>query len=49
MSGRQALNLMRPVGEALAAEEDRQVTVLQAQAKQAQSQPCTQRQPPKEI
>jgi hypothetical protein len=49
MSGRQALNLMRPVGEALAASEDRQVNVLQAQAKQAQSQPCAQRQPPKEI
>jgi hypothetical protein len=39
MSGRQALNLMRPVGEALAAEEDQQVLALQAQAKQAQSQP----------
>ena len=37
------------MGEALAAEEDRQVTVLEAQAKQAQSQPCAQRQPPKEI
>src|SRR5712692_12016806 len=49
MSGRQALNLMRPVGEALAASEDRHVNVLQAQAKQAQSQPCAQRQPPKEI
>src|SRR5712692_2698406 len=49
MSGRQALNLMRPVGEALATEEDRQVTALQAQAKQAQSQPCAQRQPQQEI
>src|SRR5258708_964406 len=49
MSGRQALNLMRPVGEALAASEDRQVNVLQDQAKQAQSQPCAQRQSPKEI
>jgi hypothetical protein len=49
MSGRQALNLMRPVGEALAASEDRHVTALQAQAKQARSQPCAQRQPPKEI
>ncbi len=41
MSGRQALNLMHPVGEALAAAEDRQVQVLQAQATQAQSQPAT--------
>jgi len=49
MSGRQALKLMRPVGEALAAEEDRQVSALQVQAKQAQSQPCPQRQPQKEI
>jgi hypothetical protein len=49
MSGRQALNLMHPVGEALAASEDRQVTILQTQAKQAQSQPCAQRQSPKEI
>jgi len=39
MSGRQALALMRPVGEALATTEDRQVTTLQAQAKQARSQP----------
>jgi hypothetical protein len=42
MSGRQALNLMRPVGEALTAAEDRQVQVVQAQAKQARSQPSTQ-------
>ena len=39
----------RPVGEALAAEEDQQVTALQAQAKQAQSKPCAQRQPQQEI
>ena len=39
MSGRQALTLMRPVGEALASAEDRQVKTLQAQAKQARSQP----------
>ncbi len=39
MSGRQALTLMRPVGEALATAEDRQVNSLQAQAKQARSQP----------
>ena len=39
MSGRQALTLMRPVGEALASAEDRQVQTLQAQAKQARSQP----------
>ncbi len=39
MSGRQALSLMRPVGEALATAEDRQVKTLQAQAKQARSQP----------
>lgn len=45
MSGRQALSLMRPVGEALAASEDLQVSALQAQGKQARSQPCTQRQP----
>jgi len=37
--------LMRPVGEALAALEDRQVTALQVQARQARSQPCAQRQP----
>jgi hypothetical protein len=40
MSGRQALTLMRPVGEALAAKEDRQVNALQAQARQARSLPC---------
>ena len=39
----------RPVGEALAASEDQQVTALQAQARQAQSQPCAQRQPQQEI
>jgi hypothetical protein len=39
MSGRQALTLMRPVAEALATAEDRQVKTLQAQAKQARSQP----------
>src|SRR5439155_10361815 len=49
MSGRQALKLMRPVGEALAAEEDRQVSALQVQAKQAQSQPCPPPPPQKEI
>src|SRR5258706_2925470 len=43
------LHERRPVGEALAASEDRHVTALQAQAKQARSQPCAQRQPPKEI
>jgi hypothetical protein len=48
MSGRQALNLMQPVGAALAASEDRHVRVLQTQAKQAQSQPCVQ-QPQQEI
>ncbi len=37
MSARQALSLMRPVGEALASAEDRQVTSLQAQAQQARS------------
>ena len=42
MSGRQALALMRPVGEALAAHQDQHVAALQAQAKQAQSQPCAQ-------
>jgi hypothetical protein len=42
MSGRQALNLMRPVGEALAAAEDHHVQVVQAQAKQARSQPSMQ-------
>ncbi len=38
MSGRQALTLMRPVGEALAAAEDRQVHALRAAALQARSQ-----------
>jgi len=38
MSARQALALMRPVGEALVLAEDRQVKSLQAQAKQARSQ-----------
>ncbi len=42
MSGRQALSLMRPLGEALAAHQDHQVTAIQAQAKQAQSQPGAQ-------
>ena len=45
MSGRQALNLMRPVGEALAASEDRHVNALQAQARQERSQPCERQQP----
>ena len=49
MSGRQALNLMRPVGAALAASEDRHVNVLQAQARQARSQPCEGQQPQKTI
>ena len=49
MSGRQALNLMRPVAEALAAAEDGEVHTLQAQAQQARSQPDTQREEPKEI
>lgn len=35
LSGRQALNLMRPVGQALAAIQDRQVATLQAQGMQA--------------
>ena len=48
MSARQALTLMRPVGEALARAEDRQVTSVQAQAKQAHSQAREERQP-KEI
>ena len=39
MSARQALTLMRPVGEALASAEDRQVKSLQAQAQQARSHP----------
>jgi len=44
MSARQALSLMRPVGEALASAEDRQVKSLQAEAKQARSQPPEERQ-----
>ncbi len=44
MSARQALSLMRPVGEALTRAEDRQVKRLQAQAKQARSQPPEERQ-----
>jgi hypothetical protein len=48
MSARQALSLMRPVGEALAGAEDRQVKSVQAKAKQARSQPGEQGQP-KEI
>jgi len=44
MSARQALSLMRPVGEALARAEDRQVKSLQAEAKQARSQPPEERQ-----
>ena len=40
MSGRQALTLMRPVGEALATSEDQQVMALEAQAKQARSLPA---------
>jgi hypothetical protein len=39
MSGRQALNLMRPVGEALAASEAQQVMALEAEARQARSLP----------
>jgi hypothetical protein len=39
MTGRQALNLMRPVGEAWAAQEDRQVHALRVEAMQARSQP----------
>jgi hypothetical protein len=38
LSARQALSLMRPVGEALASAEDRQVKSVQAEAKQARSQ-----------
>jgi hypothetical protein len=38
MSARQALSLMRPVGEALARAEDRQVQRVQAEAQQARSQ-----------
>ena len=48
MSGRQALTLMRPLGAALAAHQDHNVTTLQVQAKQAQSQPCAQP-PPQEV
>ena len=44
MSARQALTLMRPVGEALAMAEDRQVKSLQAEAKQARSQRQEERQ-----
>jgi hypothetical protein len=44
MSARQALSLMRPVGEALSRAEDRQVQSLQAQAKQARSEPREERQ-----
>jgi hypothetical protein len=44
MSARQALSLMRPVGQALAKAEDRQVKSVQAQAKQARSQPAEERQ-----
>ena len=46
MSGRQALTLMRPVGEALAATEDQQVLAFEAQARQrqARSQPSEQQQ-----
>jgi len=43
-SARQALTLMRPVGEALAMAEDRQVKSLQAQAQQARSQRRQERQ-----
>ena len=48
MSGRQALNLMRPVGAALATEEDQHVKTVQEQARQAQSQPI-ERQPQKGV
>ena len=44
MSARQALSLMRPVGEALAGAEDRQVKSVQAQAQQARSHPAEERQ-----
>lgn len=44
MSARQALSLMRPVGEALARAEDRQVKSWQAEAKQAHSQRGEERQ-----
>ena len=49
MSGRQALNLMRPVGAALAASEDQQVMALEAEARQARSQPCEGQPPQKTI
>src|SRR5207302_1548929 len=48
MSGRQALNLMRPVGEALAASEDQQVRAIEDEARQVRSLP-TEWQPPQEI
>jgi hypothetical protein len=48
MSARQTLTLMRPVGEALALAEARQVHSVQAQAQQARSQP-QEEQKPKEI
>jgi Uncharacterised protein family (UPF0236) len=44
MSARQALSLMRPVGEALARAEDRQVKSLQTEAKQVHSQRGEERQ-----
>ncbi len=44
MSGRQALTLMRPVGEALAASEDQQMMALEAEARQARSQPTERQQ-----
>src|SRR5258708_18386699 len=44
MSGRQAQVLMHPVGEGLVAKEDRQVSALQVQARQARSQPREQQQ-----
>jgi hypothetical protein len=44
MSARQALSLMRPVGEALAMAEDRQVKSLQVEAKQARRQRREERQ-----
>ena len=44
MSARQALSLMRPVGEALAKAEDRQVQRVQVQAKQPRSEPAAERQ-----
>src|SRR2546427_12744327 len=44
MSGRQALNLMRLVGEALAASEDQQVLALEAEARQARSLPAERQQ-----